>query len=717
MNFLSENMTRKLSSTHSLRIPSISDCNFNDNLSQIENLNISVNSNVPEWGFQIKVENNSKIHEFSFNNSVDILNNIDNEERSFISLNSSDLIKSVEFPESQFYSPPLMEFDTMNDQKDSQILRENYIKDKFVEHSPNITAVDISPIAITPSNHTQRDNIEWIESNNSISLVNKRGYTLRIDTTQSSLDESVSFKTRKRRRVSDALESTCLHTLFSNRDIIFNEGLNQFYYHFRLSQEGVFYKLHADSFIYGVILFLYLLKNRKEYTSFDESRSIATPVRRFQNFIFPNWEISNLKNEFLSCLLIAMQKLEPIQPQIYTQISNSLDIDICKKEILKEFGDNLPQNTCEIWRILKNDYANLFENPFIKFSIHYIYFEIIIHAIDSDFQSDANPSDIAKAIVSFSLKNLLIANKLMNENIFTENQINLINEAPNLNTIQKLVQMCIERSQQRAFDELKMHDTMALKYRRIINTTWPGAQDFIHQPLEHRHLFRFFIYYRYPQLFSNYFEMNKITGEILHNLGMSVVPEINPTILYFNPESRNYWKEASKSPCKHLESMTKMGKYYLDRQQYDQAYKYINEAAMENYSEALTEMATMYRKGWGPLEPNNEKAVECYKKAIEVDDDGFAHVSLGYMYERGYGIEENLERAFYHYKIASSKGQEYGSAKIGLFYQYGNSVVERDWRESLRWLRLAQHQNYDQAEHHIAELMEMIRAVTLLGNM
>ena len=61
---------------------------------------------------------------------------------------------------------------------------------------------------------------------------------------------------KKRRKLQSCWENTVFESFFPKRDQIFNQGLKMFYYQSTLTQEGAFYKYDADSYIYGVILYL-----------------------------------------------------------------------------------------------------------------------------------------------------------------------------------------------------------------------------------------------------------------------------------------------------------------------------------------------------------------------------------------------------------------------------------------------------------------------------
>ena len=55
-----------------------------------------------------------------------------------------------------------------------------------------------------------------------------------------------------------------------------------------------------------------------------------------------------------------------------------------------------------------------------------------------------------------------------------------------------------------------------------------------------------------------------------------------------------------------------------------------------------------YREEWG-------KAIVCYQKALE-ERDMTAALPLGFLYEKGYGVAQNDEKAFELYKLAYEDG-------------------------------------------------------------
>lgn len=56
------------------------------------------------------------------------------------------------------------------------------------------------------------------------------------------------------------------------------------------------------------------------------------------------------------------------------------------------------------------------------------------------------------------------------------------------------------------------------------------------------------------------------------------------------------------------------------------------------------------------MEQDFAKAKECYEKAVELGEP-FGYVSLGALYEEGYGVEKDLEKAAEYYRLAIENGR------------------------------------------------------------
>jgi len=75
---------------------------------------------------------------------------------------------------------------------------------------------------------------------------------------------------------------------------------------------------------------------------------------------------------------------------------------------------------------------------------------------------------------------------------------------------------------------------------------------------------------------------------------------------------------------------------------------------------ARSNLADIYRKGTGGTEIDLEKAFELYKQC----GLPYAHYRCGEFYEKGWGVEKNLEEAKRYYSLAYEEGHQLAKKKI-----------------------------------------------------
>jgi TPR repeat protein len=106
--------------------------------------------------------------------------------------------------------------------------------------------------------------------------------------------------------------------------------------------------------------------------------------------------------------------------------------------------------------------------------------------------------------------------------------------------------------------------------------------------------------------------------------------------------------------------------------------------------------------GEGGLARDDAQAVALYRLAAAQGLDG-AQLSLGYMYDNGYGVPQDYAEALRLFKLASAQGFPRALYQVGDFYEYGRSVAV-DVAEAIRWYRRAQAAGHPLAAAKLKEL-------------
>ena len=133
-----------------------------------------------------------------------------------------------------------------------------------------------------------------------------------------------------------------------------------------------------------------------------------------------------------------------------------------------------------------------------------------------------------------------------------------------------------------------------------------------------------------------------------------------------------------------------------DKETYNSAIYWLNEAVDNGNDEALYYIAECYDYGQGGVEQDFEEAFKWYMKAA-LRGNKDAQFSLGYMYHLGEGVEKNETESFKWYRKAAEQGIAGAQYVVAECYETG-SGVEKNETEAFKWYRKAAEQ-YDTDAH------------------
>ncbi len=88
----------------------------------------------------------------------------------------------------------------------------------------------------------------------------------------------------------------------------------------------------------------------------------------------------------------------------------------------------------------------------------------------------------------------------------------------------------------------------------------------------------------------------------------------------------------------------------------------------------------------------------------------FAQFNLGWMYENGHGVVQNVKAAAKWYRLAAEQGHANAQSNLGLMYSNGNGVVQ-DYKAAVKWVRLAAEQGYADAQNNLGWMYENGKSV------
>jgi TPR repeat protein len=104
-----------------------------------------------------------------------------------------------------------------------------------------------------------------------------------------------------------------------------------------------------------------------------------------------------------------------------------------------------------------------------------------------------------------------------------------------------------------------------------------------------------------------------------------------------------------------------------------------------------------------------EDGSEAYKKkdyatalkkfrSAAVENDAYAQVNLGIMYDRGLGVLQDYGEAMRWYKLAAAQGIAEAQVNLGVMYFLGQGVAQ-DYFAAARWYKLAAAQGNSNAQY------------------
>ncbi|WP_286236995.1 tetratricopeptide repeat protein [Neptuniibacter halophilus] len=134
------------------------------------------------------------------------------------------------------------------------------------------------------------------------------------------------------------------------------------------------------------------------------------------------------------------------------------------------------------------------------------------------------------------------------------------------------------------------------------------------------------------------------------------------------------------------------GSAAFDKQDYATAFKELNPLAKEGDPDALNLVGQMYENGWG-VDKDEEKAVRFYNRGASMGHLGSVN-SLRVYKDKGYRVELETVRP------AAESGDAQAQNRLGEMAEFGYGM-QRDPNQAFQWYQKAAEQGYVAAEHNI----------------
>jgi TPR repeat protein len=128
------------------------------------------------------------------------------------------------------------------------------------------------------------------------------------------------------------------------------------------------------------------------------------------------------------------------------------------------------------------------------------------------------------------------------------------------------------------------------------------------------------------------------------------------------------------------------------------ANKWYSKAIKYSHGPSLFRLGRLFELGFG-VEQDYEKAIELYNQSA-MSGNNDALNALGNVYQQGNGVESDIEKAFGYYKTAAENGDRKAQFTLGILYE--NRGVEcRDLLEALKWFSISASQENEEAQSHL----------------
>ncbi len=151
-------------------------------------------------------------------------------------------------------------------------------------------------------------------------------------------------------------------------------------------------------------------------------------------------------------------------------------------------------------------------------------------------------------------------------------------------------------------------------------------------------------------------------------------------------------------------AMYLLGVYYYQTRHYEAAKSWLEQAANRGNSNAMNQLAWIYREGLGVAEDMGE-AIDWHRRAAEAGS-ARAMTNLGYLYSMGIGVEKGQDTAAFWYQQAANLNSASGLYAIAVYYLNGSGGYRQDSAKGVRLLLKSAELGHERAMYAIGRRYE-----------
>lgn len=145
----------------------------------------------------------------------------------------------------------------------------------------------------------------------------------------------------------------------------------------------------------------------------------------------------------------------------------------------------------------------------------------------------------------------------------------------------------------------------------------------------------------------------------------------------------------------------------------DEAFRILETEAYNGNALAQITLGSDYYFGGDYVGNDTIKAVYWWNEAVKQDYIP-AYNKMGYAYEHGLGVHQDLRKAIYYYKIGAEKGEAKAQANYGRLFKDGIREIKIKGRNTMRYVKETDYQSFMDNYQHSIKTSYVFRDVTHL---
>ena len=158
-------------------------------------------------------------------------------------------------------------------------------------------------------------------------------------------------------------------------------------------------------------------------------------------------------------------------------------------------------------------------------------------------------------------------------------------------------------------------------------------------------------------------------------------------------------------------SLNSLGKIYLERGKYKEAYDNFVECLEARFNASGINIGLMYEQGIIPGEQQDYRMAVHYFREAEKNYDTTGIYHLARFYENGIYFKRNIHKAIKLYEICADDNEPHGMSRLGQFYEDGLiedmvEIIEPDIEKAVYWYRRASRKGNSLAHKRLRAILE-----------